>query len=130
MLEECLMKEKLIKVGIIGGSLNNQWASKTHIPVLKESPFYRITAIGTSKAETAKESARVLDASHSFTDYKGLAQSKDVDLVVVSVKVPFHYEASIAAIEEKKHIYCEWPLGVDTKQAIELAKLADKADIH
>ncbi|MGG0486301.1 Gfo/Idh/MocA family oxidoreductase [Priestia aryabhattai] len=124
------MKEKLIKVGIIGGSLNNQWASKTHIPVLKESPFYRITAIGTSKVETAKESARALDAPHSFTDYKRLAQSKDVDLVVVSVKVPFHYEASIAAIEEKKHIYCEWPLGVDTKQAIELAKLADEADIH
>lgn len=124
------MKEKLIKVGIIGGSLNNQWASKTHIPVLKENPFYQITAIGTSKAETAKESARVLDASHSFTDYKGLAQSKDVDLVVVSVKVPFHYEASIAAIEEKKHIYCEWPLGIDTKQAIILAKLADEADIH
>jgi len=63
------MKEKLIKVGIIGGSLNNQWASKTHIPVLKESPFYRITAIETSKAETAKESAMVLDAPHSFTDY-------------------------------------------------------------
>lgn len=35
------MRDKLINVGIIGGSLNNQWASKTHIPVLKESPFFK-----------------------------------------------------------------------------------------
>ncbi|MFE7083657.1 Gfo/Idh/MocA family protein [Priestia megaterium] len=124
------MKNKLIKVGIIGGSLNNQWASKTHIPALKESPDYQITAIGTSKTKTAKESARTLNVPHSFTDYKELAKCKDVDLVIVSVKVPFHYESSIATIEEKKHIYCEWPLGVDTMQAIKLAKLADDANIH
>lgn len=124
------MKNKVIKVGIIGGSLNNQWASKTHIPVLKENPFYQITAIGTSKIETAKKSAMMLNASHAFTDFKELAQSKDVDLVVVSIKVPFHYEASIAAIEENKHIYCEWPLGIDTMQAEKLAKLADGANIH
>lgn len=49
------MKNDVIKAGIIGGSLNNQWASQTHIPVLKESPFYQITAIGTSKMETAKK---------------------------------------------------------------------------
>ncbi len=67
--------------------MNNQWASKTHIPVLKENPFYQITAIGTSKAENRKgKSARVLHASHSFTDYKKLAKSKDVDLVVVKCK--------------------------------------------
>ncbi|WP_439876900.1 Gfo/Idh/MocA family protein (plasmid) [Bacillus mycoides] len=124
------MKNKVVKVGIIGGSLNNQWASKTHIPVLKETPFYQITAIGTSKMETAKKSAMMLNASHAFTDFKELAQSKDVDLVVVSIKVPFHYEASIAAIEENKHIYCEWPLGIDTIQAEKLAKLADDANIH
>lgn len=72
----------------------------------------------------------MLKASSAFTDYKELAQSKDVDLVVVSIKVPFHYEASLAAIEEHKHIYCEWPLGIDTVQAEKLAKLADDANIH
>ncbi|RBN37763.1 dehydrogenase, partial [Priestia megaterium] len=66
----------------------------------------------------------------SFTDYKKLAKSKDVDLVVVSVKVPFHYKASIAAIEKNKHIYCEWPLGINTMQAVKLARLAGQANIH
>ncbi|KWW17298.1 dehydrogenase [Peribacillus simplex] len=124
------MRDKLINVGIIGGSLNNQWASKTHIPVLKESPFFQIMAIGTSKMETAKKSATMINAPLAFTSHKELAKSKDVDLVVVSIKVPFHYEASIAAIKENKHLYCEWPLGIDTIQAKDLANLADQANIH
>jgi predicted dehydrogenase len=125
-----MMKQHVIKTGIIGGSLNNQWASNTHIPVLKENPFYQITAIGTSKMETAKHSARTIHAPLAFTDHKELAQSNEVDLVVVSVKVPFHFEAAIAAIEEKKHLYCEWPLGKNTSEAKELSKLAGQANIH
>ncbi|MGG3643312.1 Gfo/Idh/MocA family protein [Bacillus gobiensis] len=124
------MKQNVINAGIIGGSLNNQWASKTHIPVLKESPFYQITAIGTSKMETAKKSVMAINAPLAFTNHRELAKSEDVDLVVVSVKVPFHYEAAITAIEEKKHLYCEWPLGINTSEAKEMAKMADQANIH
>jgi predicted dehydrogenase len=124
------MMNQVINVGIIGGSLNNQWASKTHIPALIENPSYRITAIGTSRMKTAKKSAVKVNATLAFTDYKELAKSNDVDLVVVSIKVPFHYEACIAAIEENKHIYCEWPLGVNTLQAKELKNLANQANIH
>ena len=49
------MENKIINVGIIGGSLNNQWASQTHIPALKNNPFYKITAIGTSNIVTAEK---------------------------------------------------------------------------
>ncbi|WP_141432098.1 Gfo/Idh/MocA family protein [Bacillus sp. 03113] len=124
------MKNKVINVGIIGGSLNNQWASQTHIPVLKEHPFYRIMAIGTSNMASAKESATMINAPLTFTDHQALAKSKEIDLVVISVKVPFHYEAAFAAIEQKKHLYCEWPLGINTTQAKEMAVLADQANVH
>ncbi|QPQ30837.1 Gfo/Idh/MocA family protein [Lysinibacillus sp. JNUCC 51] len=124
------MENRIIHVGIIGGSLNNQWASQTHIPALKNNPYYKITAIGTSNIDTAKESAKILNAPHSFTEYKELAQTKDVDLVVVSIKVPHHYDAVMAVLEENKHIYCEWPLAINTKQAEKLAQLADERNIH
>ncbi|TYR81781.1 Gfo/Idh/MocA family oxidoreductase [Priestia megaterium] len=124
------MKSKVIHAGIIGGSLNNQWASKTHIPVLKANPSFQIMAIGTSKMETAKKSAQMVNAPLAFTSHKELANSKDVDLVVVSIKVPFHYEACVAAIEAKKHLYCEWPLGIDTIQAEKLENLASQMKIH
>ncbi|MFJ8090063.1 Gfo/Idh/MocA family protein [Lysinibacillus sp. NPDC095746] len=124
------MKNKIINVGIIGGSLNNQWASQTHIPALKNNPFYNITAIGTSNIVTAEKSAKILNAPHAFTNYKELAQSKDVDLVVVSIKVPHHYDAVLAVLEENKHIYCEWPLAIHTQQAEKMAQLAEERHIH
>ncbi|MGR3286794.1 Gfo/Idh/MocA family protein [Bacillus sonorensis] len=124
------MNHHVIKTGIIGGSMNNQWASRAHIPALTEHPDFQITAIGTSNMESAKKSAAAVGAPLAFADIQALAESKDVDLVVVSVKVPFHYEASIAAIEAHKHVYCEWPLAIDTKQAKKLAELAEKAGIH
>ncbi|WFA05709.1 Gfo/Idh/MocA family oxidoreductase [Bacillus sp. HSf4] len=124
------MKHRTINTGIIGGSMNNQWASRTHIPVLKDSPHFRITAIGTSNIDTANKSAAAINAPLAFTVHRALAAAKEVDLVVVSVKVPFHYEAAIAAIAAHKHIYCEWPLGVSTQQAKELADSAEQANIH
>lgn len=51
-------------------------------------------------------------------------------MVVVSVKVPHHYEAVMAAIQERKHIFCEWPLGANTAEAAEMVEAAALAGIH
>ncbi|WKB36329.1 Gfo/Idh/MocA family oxidoreductase [Terrilactibacillus sp. S3-3] len=121
---------KTIHVGIIGGSVNNGWASLTHIPSLQQNPSYNISAVSTSNPESAKKSAEALHAAQAFTDNQELAASDAVDLVTVSVKVPFHYKAVLAAIKNRKNIYCEWPLTQTTDQAKELAVLAEKAQIH
>jgi predicted dehydrogenase len=44
--------------------------------------------------------------------------------VAVVVRVPSHYPPAKAALEAGKHVYCEWPLGKTTAEAIELAALA------
>ncbi|GMK47031.1 oxidoreductase [Paenibacillus glycanilyticus] len=124
------MNGSIIKTGIIGASLNNHWASQTHIPALQMSNKHRITAVATSKMESALESAAALGGVQAFTNLNELCESPEVDLVVVSIKVPFHYEAVKAAIGAGKHIYCEWPLTVTAAQAEELAVLADQAGIH
>ncbi|BFH67568.1 oxidoreductase [Paenibacillus dendritiformis] len=124
------MSNTVIRTGIIGGSLNNQWASQTHIPALRQSAHHRIAAIATSRIESAVHSAAAVGAPHAFTDHEALSGCPEVDLVVVSVKVPFHYEAVKAAIAAGKHVYCEWPLAATASQAEELAKLADQAGIH
>jgi predicted dehydrogenase len=40
------------------------------------------------------------------------------------VRVPLHYEPTMAALEAGKHVYTEWPLGRTTAEAEELAALA------
>ncbi|QWU16582.1 Predicted dehydrogenase [Paenibacillus sophorae] len=124
------MSNERIRTGIIGGSLNHQWASQTHIPALRNSPVHQITAIATSKMESALQSAAALDVPLAFAGHKELSQSAEVELVVVSIRVPFHYEAVKTAILAGKNVYCEWPLAATTSQAEELAELADQAGIH
>jgi predicted dehydrogenase len=50
--------------------------------------------------------------------------SPEIDAVAIVVRVPSHYAPTKAALEAGKHVYCEWPLGRTTAEAIELAALA------
>jgi predicted dehydrogenase len=59
-----------------------------------------------------------------------LAQHPKVDLVTVSVKVPDHYLPVMAAIEAGKHVYCEWPLGRDTDEAVRMLNAAERRGIQ
>ncbi len=53
-----------------------------------------------------------------------MVASPEIDAVAVVVRVPSHYEPTKAALEAGKHVYCEWPLGRTTAEAVELAELA------
>src|SRR5258705_3627360 len=53
-----------------------------------------------------------------------------VEAVAVAVRVPAHYQLTKNAIEAGKHVFCEWPLGANTKEAEELAVLARKKNVR
>jgi predicted dehydrogenase len=53
-----------------------------------------------------------------------MVASPEIDAVAVVVRVPSHYAPTKAALEAGKHVYCEWPLGRTTAEAVELATLA------
>ena len=47
-----------------------------------------------------------------------------------SVKVPDHYVPVMAAIEAGKHVYCEWPLGRNTDEAVRMRDAANRKGIR
>ena len=118
------MNNDKIKVGIIGANTTN-WASQTHVPALKLIPGFELTAVSTTKLSSAQAAAEKFGAKHAFDNEFDLVNCPDVDLVVVSVKVPYHYKLVKAAIDAGKMIYCEWPLGNGTKEAEELAAMTN-----
>ncbi len=115
---------KKIRVGIIGANTTN-WASRSHIPALKLIPEFELTAVSTTKLSSAQAAAEKFGAKHAFDNEIDLVNCQDVDLVVIAVKVPSHYKLVKAAIDAGKMIYCEWPLGNGTKEAEELAEMAN-----
>ncbi|MDN3357468.1 Gfo/Idh/MocA family oxidoreductase [Actinomadura sp. DC4] len=119
-----------IRVGVIGASAERGWAARAHVPALTALPDYELTAVGTSRPESARVAARLYGAAHAFTDARRLAGHPEVDLVVITVKVPAHAALVEAALDAGKHVYCEWPLARTTEEAETLAKAARAAGVH
>ncbi|MEV0646215.1 Gfo/Idh/MocA family oxidoreductase [Phytomonospora sp. NPDC050363] len=120
----------MIKVGVIGASAGQGWAGRSHIPALQALDDYELTAVGTSRPESAREAARLHGAAHAFTDAGELAAHPDVDLVVITVKVPAHARLVRAAIAAGKHVLSEWPLALGLAEAAALRAEAERAGIR
>src|SRR5438093_666728 len=111
-------------VGIIGVSPIRGWASTAHIPALRALPKYEIRALSAHNAESARAIGEAFGVSAVFSDHAELVIQPDIDVVVVTVKVPHHRELVSAALAAGKAVYCEWPLGRDLEDARAMAALA------
>ncbi len=119
-----------IRLGIIGANSRKGWASRTHLPAAAASPAFELTAVCTTRQESAEETRKKYGAKLAFDDYRKMLEHQDIDAVTVSVKVPAHYEATMAALEAGKHVYTEWPLGRTTAEAEEMASLAQAKGVR
>ena len=113
-----------LRVGIIGANVDYGWGGRAHIPALKKLPEYALTAVCTTRPETAAAAADRFEVLLSFHDHKELVQHPDIDVVSVAVKVPYHYELTMAALAAGKHVYTEWPLGATLAEARQMAAAA------
>src|SRR5881397_3861506 len=113
-----------IRLGFVGANVRAAWASQSHYPALLASPDVEMTAVCTTRPESAEEARRAFGAQLAFHDYRTMVASPAIDAVAVVVKVPEHYGTTRAALEAGKHVYTEWPLGRTTTEAEELAALA------
>jgi predicted dehydrogenase len=88
------------------------------------SDDFEITALSTSRRETADAASTRFGVPLAFDNHQELVASSAVDVVAVTVKVPYHLELATAALDAGKAVYCEWPLGNGLQEAETLAALA------
>ncbi len=111
--------QKIVKVGIIGGglmgrellALAGRWDALIDHPVRP-----KITAIADT-SDSAREFFTKAGVSESYSDYKQLLESKNVDVVYIAVPHNLHQEIYLAAINSGKDFLAEKPFGIDLKAA-------------
>src|SRR5579863_3374457 len=113
-----------IRLGLIGASVRGTWSARSHLPAVRASSDVELTAVCTTKADSAEAARQAYGARLAFDDYHAMIASPEIDAVAVVVRVPSHYAPTKAALEAGKHVYCEWPLGRTTAEAVELSALA------
>ena len=113
-----------IRIGLIGANIHRGWAPRSHLPALAASPEFELLGVCTTRMESAEESAKMFGAKLAFDNYQDMLAHPDIDAVAVVLRVPSHYEPTMAALNAGKHVYTEWPLGKTTAEAKEMADLA------
>ena len=123
-------RSKKIRVGIIGADPDRGWAKQAHIPALKSlSDDFEITALSTTRRESADAASKLFGVPLAYDNHQELVDSTSVDVVALTVKVPHHLELATAALNARKAVYCEWPLGNGLKEAETLAALAKQKGV-
>src|SRR5437868_7778285 len=113
-----------IRLGLIGASVRGTWSSRQHLPAVRASSDIELTAVCTTRTDSAEAARQAYGARLAFDDYRKMVAAPEIEAVAVVVRVPSHYQPVKAALEAGKHVYCEWPLGRTTAEALELAALA------
>jgi len=116
--------EDKIRLGVIGANDSKGWGPRAHLPALVANPDFELTAVCTTRKESAQASKEKFGAKMAFHDYRELLQCPDIDAVAVVLRVPLHYEVTMAALNAGKHVFTEWPLGKTTEEAKEICALA------
>jgi predicted dehydrogenase len=122
-----------IRVGIVGATVTvggSGWGAHAHVPALHALPDYELWAVCTAHEDTAKASADTFGAELAFHNFETMLAEPDIDLVVVCVRVPGHYDLVMQALQAGKAVFCEWPLGRNVAEAEQMASLAAQRSLR
>ncbi len=119
-----------LRLGLVGADADGKgWAPMAHIPAISGLAELELSAVCTSRPDSAAAAAKAYGVARAFHDVAELAASPDVDAVAVVVRAIHHHAAVLAALKAAKHVYCEWPLGTSLEQTRELAAVARRQGV-
>ena len=95
-------------------------ARKRIAPALRDSPNCDFVAVSRQKAKLAEEFAREFGAQKWFADWREMLMDKEIDAVYIATPVYLHCEQTVAAAEAGKHVLCEKPMALNTKECDEM----------
>ncbi|MFJ8001291.1 Gfo/Idh/MocA family protein [Streptomyces sp. NPDC096310] len=120
-----------VGVGIIGLSAQGGWAARAHVPALNAlKDRFELRALSASSNESAGAAGEKYGVPLAFGSTEELVHRDEVDLVVVTVKVPHHREIVEAALRAGKNVLCEWPLACGLAEAEQLVGLATDSGVR
>jgi len=108
------MKTQTLRWGILSTA---KIGREKVIPALQKSKYIQVTAIASRNIETAKETAKLLNIPKSYGSYEELLADKEIDAIYIPLPNHLHVEWAIKAMQAGKHVLCEKPIGLTSKEA-------------
>ncbi|MFC5650542.1 Gfo/Idh/MocA family protein [Paenibacillus solisilvae] len=109
--------DKVYKLAVVGcGDV----AQKGHFPSFSNNPRVQVIAVSDIDPVKAEQTARQNNVSTWSADYKEILSRGDVDAVFVLTPPHVSAKISIHALQMGKDVFCEKPMAIDMKEAIQV----------
>jgi len=106
------MSDKL-RVGIISAN----WALKVHGAAWRRIEGVEVTAICTSRQETAERAARDYGIAKAYWNHAEMAADPEIDIIDVGTRPSFRFPMVMGALAQGKHVYDALPFAVSLAEA-------------
>ncbi len=107
-----------LRAGVIGTG----FIGPVHIEALRRLGV-QVAALADVPAVVEKAAAKH-GIPNAYGDWREMLKSAEIDVVHVTAPNRFHCEMSLAALEAGKHVICEKPLAMNTKETAQIVKVA------
>ena len=112
-----------LRAGIIGTG----FIAPVHIEALKRLGVQVSAICGSTKGARALADKWGITEVYGDYDFSSMYRSPNIDVVHITSPNKVHVEQSIAALAAGKHVVCEKPLGMGTRETDQLLKAIQKA---
>ena len=83
--------------------------------------------LGSTKAKS-RRTAEELGLKHGYASLDELLADEDVDVVHITSPNRYHFEQTARTLQAGKHVLCEKPLAMNSRESTELLSIADDSD--
>lgn len=111
---------KEIKWGVIGTG----WIADKFANAITCIDNTSIAAVGSRTKERAEGFAKSFNIPKAYGSYEEVVNDPDVDMVYIATTHPAHKEDAIMALNAGKHVLCEKPFTVNSRETEEVIKLS------
>jgi predicted dehydrogenase len=117
---------KKVRWGVLGAA---KIAVEKVIPAMQKGKYSTVTAIASRSLARARSAARRLGVPKAYGSYEELLADPEIDAVYNPLPNHLHVPWSMRAAEAGKHVLCEKPLALDTKEARKLLRARDRTGV-
>ena len=116
------MPDNELRVGVVG---TGRWAIRSHIPGWQRDPRCTVVGLSDQDHDVAKAAGEEFGVARVAADWHELVEDPDIDVIDVVTSDTSHFEISMAALENGKHVLCEKPVHHDYTEVVRAAELAE-----
>jgi predicted dehydrogenase len=99
-----------------------------HVEALYRLGF-RVKGLLGSSVERAIPKAKALGIDHVYADFEEILRDPEVQVVHLTSPNHMHYPQAKAALDAGKHVVCEKPLAMDTRESADLVRIAEASGL-